>query len=181
MFGWAEKWKNSRPDRLTRLAKAIESIAESDRKLIDESTRVDELRSRGALDLHRICSLFVDRVNAKLSEPAILLDPAVFEEANYNDGGLNLFQINLRGRILQIEFGPTAELFEDEDFRKPYVLRGAVRSFNQDLLDHGSVDEQMIFYCPSNHGARWHFFDGRTYRSGLVGEHYLIAEMERLL
>jgi len=142
---------------------------------------VDALRSRGALDLHRICSLFVDRVNEKLSDPAILLDPAVFEESNYHDGGLNLFQINLRGRILQIEFGPTADLYEDEDFRKPYVLRGAVRSFNQDLLDHGSVEEQMIFYCPSGHGARWHFFDARTYRSGLVGEHYLITEMERLL
>lgn len=173
--------KRRRPDRLTRLARAIEAIAESDRKLIDESTRVDELRARGALDLHRICSAFVDRVNAKLSDPAILLDPAVFEEANYNDGGLNLFQINLRGRILQIEFGPTDELFEDDDFRRPYVLRGAVRSFNQDLLDHGSIGEQMIFYCPSEGGARWHFFDGRTYRSGLVAEHYLITELERLL
>ncbi|HEX4275272.1 MAG TPA: hypothetical protein VHZ74_07965 [Bryobacteraceae bacterium] len=185
MFGWAAKWKERRPDRLTRLARAIESIAESDRKVIDESTRVDDLRAQGALDLHRICSAFVDKVNAKLSDPAILLDPAVFEERNYNDGGLNLFQINLRGRILQIEFGPTDELYEDDDFRRPYVLRGAVRSFNQDLLDHGSIDEQMIFYCPSDHSssndARWHFFDGRTHRSGLVAEHYLITEMERLL
>jgi hypothetical protein len=181
LFGWAEKWKKRRPDRLTRLANAIEAIAESDQKLIDESARVDDLRSRGALDLHRICSVFVDRVNARLSDPAVMLDPSFYEEANYNDGGLNLFQINLRGRILQIEFGPTAELYEDDDFRRPYVLRGAVRSFNQDLLDHGSVDEQLIFYCPSEQGPRWHFFDGRTHRSGFVGEHYLIAEMERLL
>ncbi len=142
---------------------------------------MDELRSRGALDLHRICSAFVDRVNEKLSEPAILLDPPFFSEGNYNDTGPNLFQINLRGRILQIEFGPTAELYESEDFRKPYVLRGAVRSFNQDLLDHGSVAEQMIFYCPANGAAQWHFFDGRTYRSGLVAESYLVGEMERLL
>lgn len=181
MFGLAGKWKKRRPDRLTRLAQAIEAITESDRKLVDESARVDQLRSRGALDLHRICSAFVDRVNAKLSDPAILLDPAVFEEGNYNDGGLNLFQINLRGRILQIEFEPTQELYEDADFRRPYVLRGAVRSFNQDLLDHGSIDEQMIFYCPTEGSARWHFFDGRTYRSGFVGEQYLITEMERLL
>ena len=27
----------------------------------------------------------------------------------------------------------------------------------------------------------WHFFDGRTYRSGRVTENYLVAEMERLL
>ena len=102
--------------------------------------------------MHRICSAFVDKVNDQLSEPAILLDPPSFSEGNYNDGGLNLFQINLRGRILQIEFGPTADLYEDDDFRLPYVLRGAVRSFNQDQLDQGSVDEQMIFYCPAERG-----------------------------
>lgn len=181
MFGWAAKWKRTRPDRLTRLARAIEAIAETDRKLIDESTRVDRLRSRGALDLHRICRAFVDKVNGQLPETAVLLDPPSFSEGNYNDGGINLFQINLRGRILQIEFGPTSELFEDDDFRRPYVLRGAVRSFNQDLLDHGSIDEQMIFYCPTDDAAFWYFFDGRTYRTGRVAENYLVSELERLL
>lgn len=181
MFGWAAIWKRNRPDRLTRLAKAISAVAETDRKLIDESTRVDRLRSRGALDLHRICRAFVDKVNDKLPETAILLDPPSFSEGNYNDGGINLFQINLRGRILQIEFSPTAELYEDDDFRRPYVLRGAVRSFNQDLLDRGSVDEQMIFYCPTDDTAFWYFFDGRTYRTGRVAENYLVSEMERLL
>ena len=181
MFGLAAKWKRNRPDRLTRLAKAIEAIAETDRKLIDESAQVDLLRSRGALELYRICSAFVDKVNSRLTEPAIRLDPASYSEGNYNDEGLNLFQINLRGRILQIEFGPTVELYEDDDFRRPYVLRGAVRSFNQDLLDLGSVDEQLIFYCPANSTAFWYFFDGRTYRSGRVAENYLVSEMERLL
>jgi hypothetical protein len=181
LFGLAAKWKRNRPDRLTRLAKAIEAIAETDRRLIDASTRVDRLRSRGALDLYRICSAFVDKVNGKLPEPAVLLDPPSFSEGNYNDEGLNLFQINLRGRILQLEFGATGELYEDDDFRRPYVLRGAVRSFNQDLLDHGRVDEQLIFYCPANDNAFWYFFDGRTYRSGRVAENYLVSEMERLL
>jgi hypothetical protein len=181
LFGLAARWKRNRTDRLTRLAKAIEELAETDRRVIEESTQVDRLRARGALDLHRICSAFVDKVNDQLPEPAVLLDPQSFAEDNYNDGGLNFFQINLRGRILQIEFGPTAELYEDDDFRRPYVLRGAVRSFNQDLLHHNSVDEQMIFYCPVDDTAVWYFFDGRTYRSGRVAEHYLISEMERLL
>jgi hypothetical protein len=181
LFGWAAKWKRNRTDRLTRLAKAIEELGETDRQAIEESTRVDRLRARGALDLHRICSAFVDKVNGKLPEPAVLLDPQSFADDNYNDGGVNLFLINLRGRILQIEFGPTAELYEDDDFRRPYVLRGAVRSFNQDLLNHSSIDEQMIFYCPANGEAFWYFFDGRTYRSGRLNEHYLISEMERLL
>jgi hypothetical protein len=181
LFGWAAKWKRNRPDRLTRLAESIEAIGAADRKLIEETTHVDRLRAQGAMDLHRICNDFVEKVNGKLREPAILLDPRSFAEGRYNDGGLNLFQINLRGRILQIEFGATEELYEDDDFRQPYVLRGSVRSFNQDLLDHGAVGEQQIFYCPRGGKAFWHFFDGRTYRSGRIGENYLVAELERLL
>jgi hypothetical protein len=181
LFGLAAKWKRRRPDRLNRLAEAIEAIGERDRKLIEESTEVDHLRSRGAVDLYTMCRFFVDGVNARLSAPAILLDPASFGERNYNDGGPNLFQINLRGRLLQIEFEATGELYEADDFRRPYVLRGSVRSFNQDLLDHNGVDEQMIFYCPDNNAARWYFFDGRTYRTGLLTEDYLVSEMERLL
>lgn len=156
-------------------------MSETDRKLIEQSSKVDRLRLQGALDLHRICRNFVDKVNGRLSDPAVLLDPPTFSESAYNDTTPNLFQINLRGRLLQMEFGPTAELYENEDFRHPYVLRGAVRSFNQDFLENHSVDEQMIFYCPMNNNAHWYYFDGRTYRTGRVAESYLIAEMERLL
>lgn len=181
MFGWAAKWKRTRPDRLTRLAEAIEAVAETDRKVIAESAQVDRLRSRGAVELHRICRAFVDDLNSRLTEPAMRLDPPSFTEENFHDEGLNLFQINLRGRVLQIDFEPTAELREDDDFRKPYVLRGAVRSYNQDQLEHSSIDEQMIFYCPEGETGHWYFFDGRTYRSGRLSEHYLISEMEKLL
>ena len=181
MFGLAAKWKRRRPDRLSRLAEAIEAIGERDRKLIDESTHVDRLRSRGAVDLYGLCRVFVDKVNGKLAEPAIVLDPPAFAERNYNDGGVNLFQINLRGRLLQLEFAATDELYEEDDFRRPYILRGSVRSFNQDLLDHNGVDEQMIFYCPDGDAAHWFFLDGRTYRTGLLSEEYLAYELERLL
>ena len=75
MFGFPVKWKRNRRDRLSRLAEAIEAIGEQDRKLIEESARVDHLRSRGAVDLHSICRAFVDKVNARLSEAAVLLDP----------------------------------------------------------------------------------------------------------
>jgi hypothetical protein len=177
----AAKWRRHRPDRLSRLAEAIEAIGDRDRQLIEESTHVDRMRSRGAVDLYAICRVFVDKVNGHLTEPAVLLDPPDFVERNYNDGGANLFQINLRGRLLQLEFTATDDLYEADDFRRPYVLRGSVRSFNQDLLDHNGVDEQMIFYCPDADSARWYFFDGRTYRTGLLSEDYLAAGMERLL
>ncbi len=181
MFGLAAKWKKNRPDRLTRLARAIEAIGETDRRLIAQSAEVDRLRIRGAMDLWRICSTFVSKVNEKLPEPSVLLDPPAYHENSYNDGGVNLFQINLRGRILQIEFAPTADLYEQDDFRHPYVLRGAVRSFNQDFLENHTVNEQMIFYCPRDETAHWFYFDARTHSTGRVGENYLIAELERLL
>ncbi len=165
---------------MTRLARAIEAIAERDRKLIEESAHVDQLRSRGAVDLHGICRVFIDKVNGRLPEEAVLLDPPSFTESDFEEGH-NLFQINLRGRLLQIEFAATGELYENDDFKRPYVLRGTVRSFNQDLLEHNTVDEQMIFYCPGGEGAEWYFFDERTYRTGRLGEDYLITEMERLL
>jgi hypothetical protein len=180
LFGLAAKWKRKRPDRLTRLARAIEAIAERDRKLIEESTQVDALRTRGAAELHEICRVFIDKVNGRLPDRTVLLDPPTYAETDYDDDH-NLFQINLRGRLLQIEFSATGELYENDDFKRPYILRGAVRSFNQDLLMHNTVDEQLIFYCPSGGGAEWYFFDERTYRTGRVGEDYLITEMERLL
>ena len=180
MFGLAAKWKRNRPDRLTRLAKAIEAVAERDRKLIEESAHVELLRARGAADLHGICRGFVDKLNGRLSDEAILLDPPSFPEGSFDDDK-NLFQINLRGRLLQIEFTATNDLYENDDFRLPYVLRGTVRSFNQDLLEHNTVDEQLIFYCPEAGGAAWHYFDERTYRTGRVAEDYLITEMERVL
>jgi hypothetical protein len=181
LFGLGAKWNRNQPDRLTRLASAIDALAGRDQRLIDETGHVSALRTRGASDLYGICRMFVDKVNAKLSQPAILLDPPVFFGGAYSDSRPNLFQINLRGRLLQLEFEGTEDLYGHEDFKTPYVLQGTVRSFNQDLLAHNGVEEQMIFYCPDGSRAHWHFFDVRTYRTGLVSEDYLVSEMERLL
>jgi hypothetical protein len=180
LFGLAAKWKRKRPDRLTRLVKRIEAVAGRDRDLMEEATQTDELRLRGAAELHHILRVFVDKVNGRLTDRAILLDPPDFSVDIFDDDR-NLFQINLRGRLLQIEFSATDGLTESDDFKLPYVLHGSVRSFNQDLLLHNTVDEQLIFYCPKAEGAEWHFFDERTYRTGRVAEDYLIREMERLL
>jgi hypothetical protein len=174
------KWKRNRPDRLTRLATAIDAIAERDRRLIDESMQVEELRSRGAAEFHAICRAFVDNVNGRLADKAVLLDPPSFTESDFDEGG-TLFQINLRGRLLQMAFAATEQLYEKDDFKKPYVLRGTVRGFNQELLSDNTVDEQLIFYCPHGGTGDWHYFDERTYRTGRFGEDYLISEMERLL
>lgn len=181
MFGSDAKWKRRTEDRLGRLARAIENLAGRDQRLIDESSQVDKMREDGAAALHAICREFVDALNTRLSEPALVLDPPEWKPDNFNDGGPNLLQISLRGRLLQLEFSATDEPYSTEDFRHRYVLRGGVRSFNQNFLESDTVDEQQIFYCPHDTGAAWHYFDARTYRTGHVSMDYLIAEMERLL
>jgi hypothetical protein len=175
------RFRKHRPDRLTRLASAIEALGARDQNIIDESKEVERLRVQGAMQLHGVCRKFVDAVNAKLSQPAVLLSPGTYTGESFDDTGSNLFQINLRGRLLQMEFGATDELYERDDFRLPYILRGAVRSFSQEFLDSNSIDEQMIFYCPGAGEPLWHFFDGRTYRTGRFGIEFLTAEMERLI
>jgi hypothetical protein len=181
LFGLGAKFRKHRPDRLTRLAAAIEALGARDQHIIDESKKVERLRMQGAMQLHAVCRQFVDEINTKLSAPAVLLSPGKYTGETFDDTGPNLFQINLRGRLLQMEFGATDELYEHDDFRLRYILRGAVRSFSQEFLDSNSIDEQMIFYCPCDGEPVWHFLDGRTYRTGRFGIEFLTAEMERLI
>jgi len=179
------KWRRHSQDRLSRLAQAIDAIAGRDQRLIDESSLVDKLREEGAASLYRICREFVDALNEKLTQSALVLDPAQWNTDSFRENSSNLLQISLRGRLLQLEYYATEEPFSTEDFRRRYVLHGGVRSFNQNFLEHDTVDEQQIFYCPhephSGKAAAWYFFDARTYRTGLLSSDYLAAELERLL
>lgn len=181
MFGLVARWTFRRRDRLSRLAEAIETAAARDRRRILEAERVDRLRAAGAADLYSICRELVDSLNARLTEPAVILDPPVYSPENFDDIRPNLFQINLRGRLLQIAFGATPELISTEDFRSPYVLSGAVRSFNQELLERHVMDEQNIFYCLDGAAGRWFFSDRRAYRNGRLTADFFARELERLL
>jgi hypothetical protein len=175
------KWKKRRVDRLDRLAQAIEAVGAHDQHLLDESLRVDRIKSEGALLLYGICREFVDALNSRLSEPSVMLAPFEWELDNFHDGQTNFFQISLRGRLLQLEFQSTDEMYSTEDFRLPYVLHGSFRSFNQESLEKNRMGEQRLFCCPLRDTPVWHFFDARTYRTGNVDSDYLAAELERLL
>lgn len=181
MFGLAVRWKRNRRDPLAELAKAIEAIGEDDRKLLDENVRVERLRERGAAELHLICDGFVQSLNDRLSHPALTLDPPTYSGERFTGGAPSLFQINLRGRLLQIEFSATEELSSTEEFRRAYILSGTVRSFNQDFLIRDHVDEKNIFYCPEADSGRWHYFDSRTYGAGTLTPEFLAEEMARLI
>ena len=177
----AEKWKDRKLSRLERLAASIEAVKDQDLQAIEESRRVAALRVRAAVELHAVCSRFARDLNARLSEASVTLDPPAYAERNYNDQGLSLFQLALRGRLLQIEFEATEELSSTEDFRRPYIMKGTVRSFNQRLLDRHTVYEHGLYYCPKGSEAHWHYFDGRTYRTGRLTEDFLARELEKLL
>lgn len=167
--------------RLKRLARAIETLAEKDDTLLRRTREIEELRRRASTELHSVCSSFVNALNRLLPQPLVALDPPEFREENFHDEAANLIQINVRGRILQVEFEATPELISTEDFRVPYTLSGAVRAFNQALLDKDLIEEQLIFYTIEKQKSMWRFFDPRTYRSGELDQEYLIGLMEQLL
>ncbi len=167
--------------RLKRLAAHIDSLADKDAKALEQARRIEGMRKAAAVELHRVCEDFVDSVNGLLSRLRLILDPAEYSEDSFRDEATNLIQINVEGRILQLEFEATPELISTEDFRIPYTLEGVVRAFNQELLDKDLIEEQLIFYTVDKHETMWRFFDARTYRSGPFNREYLVSVMEQLL
>lgn len=169
------------PDRLKKLAQRIDEFAEKDERLLEQVRHTDQLRREAAGQLHRICGEFVEELNTQLTRITLELGPATFAPEDFLDPGVNLIQINARGRLVQISFQSTDTPTSTDSFRIPYILHGAVRCFNQDLLEQANILEESIFYCLEKKRNAWHFFNQRTYRSGLIDQDYLASLMERLL
>ena len=167
--------------RLKRLAQDIDALAEKDAEVLRLSRQIDQVRRTAASELYAICRDFVNSVNGLLSKGELLLDPDPFSEASFQEDAVNLIQISVRGRILQIAYSATPELVSTEDFRIPYTLAGSVRAFNQELLDKEIIEEQLVFYTVEKDRKMWRFFDPRTYRSGTLDQEYLVSVMEQLI
>ena len=167
--------------RLKRLAQKIGALAEKDESILKRTREVGMLREKAAAHLHALCVSFVAAVNELLPGRELIIDPAEFTESWFNEDASNLIQLNVRGRILQIEFHTTPELVSTEEFRMPYTLEGTVRAFNQELLDKDLIEEQLLFFTFEKEGGMWRFFDARTYRSGPFDREYLVTLMEQLI
>jgi len=163
------------------LAQSIDVLAEKDENFLRHAREIAALRRSAAVGLHAICSGFVGSVNRLLSRCEMVLDPSEFPPDAFQEEGKNLFQINVQGRILQVEFEVSPELISTEDLRIPYTLQGAVRAFNQGLLDRSLIEEQLLFYTLEKEKKMWRFFDSRTYHSGPFDQEYLISLMEQLI
>jgi hypothetical protein len=168
-------------NRLKRLAQSIDALSDKDESLIRYMRDMAVLRHAAAAELHSICAGFVNSVNSLLARGTVTLDPPEFSAAVFHEESPNLIQINVRGRILQVEYAATPELSSTEDFRIPYTMEGFVRAFNQKLLDKNLIEEQLIFYTLEKSGNMWRFFDARTYRSGPFEEEYLVGLMEQIM
>ena len=147
----------ARDARLKRLAENIDKLAEKDEGFLRRAREIAALRQAAAADLYAICADFVGSVNRLLACTEIELDPPGYGSNSFQEDLVNLVQINVRGRILQVSFSATAELISTEDFRIPYTLEGTVRAFNQELLDKDIIEEQLIFYTLENHKKMWRF------------------------
>jgi hypothetical protein len=169
------------PARLRRLAKTIDALAEKDEVAERQASEIAALRRRAAADLFTECAGFVSALNQVLAHPVVMLDPPAYPPEAFRDGGVNLIQIHVRGRILQIEFEATPEMLSTEDFRIPYTLAGSVRAFNQSMLDQVLIEEQLIFFTVEKHQNQWRYFDARTYRSGSLDRDYLLSIMAEIV
>lgn len=168
-------------DRLKRLASNIDTLIDKDDARARQAGEIHDLRRRAACELHAVCSGFVASVNTLLTRTRVDLDPPEFAADRFAEKESGIFQVNVRGRILQIEFSAPDELVSTEHFRVPYVLEGSARCFNQDLLDRALVEEQNLFYCLERGRRIWRYFDGRTYQTGLFNQEYLTELLERLV
>jgi hypothetical protein len=179
-------------DRIRRLARKIEDLRRKDETASSRRHEIHRQRHEAAERLHKICECFVEQVNGMIKEDQMMLVPAEFtEESNHDspDDSRMQLMLNVRGRVLLIDLEPPPSLVSTELFRKPYILQGEVRFFNQELLDDSRVEEHGIFFCP-NEGAKdanghragaWLFWNGRSYKSGPVDDGYLAELMEQLM
>jgi hypothetical protein len=167
--------------RLSRLAARIETLAEKDAECLRTAREIAEIRASAAAEIHAVCASFVSELNRILPRPEVIIDPPEYGKSDFSDLSPSLIQINVRGRILQIDFGDSETLISTEEFRIPYTLAGSVRAFNQELLDKDLIEEQLIFYTVERHRRMWRYFDARTYRSGPIDQAYLISVMEQIL
>ncbi len=167
--------------RLERLARNIELLAEKDERSLERVLEMGALRRAAAAELHAICAEFVEALNGLLARSLVELDPPEYRPEAFQEDGANLVQVNVRGRILQVEFHTTQDLLSTEEFRVPYTMEGFVRAFNQELLDKALIEEQLLFYTVEPDRRMWRYFDARTYHTGPFDLGYLLSLMERIV
>lgn len=171
----------SEDERIARLAKQIQSEIKKDHHLLLGEPDILDLRRQGAVALHAICAEFVASINNLLAPQVLELAPPEYNASLFRDSGLNLFQINTQGRIVQVAFQSTREKFSTEKFLIPYVLEGEVRAYNQQMLERTQIHSRALFFCLEEKGRAWHYYEWLQGRTGTFGRNELVNLFERLI
>ena len=167
-------------DRIRRLAARMDRLAEQDELLVARTRKVEAARLLASEQLYRTCEHLVRQINSLLTRFRLEIAPDSWGPATFRDG-VNIIQVNASGRLVQIAFQPTEQLVASDNFPTPYVLEGAVRWFNQELLDGRGIEEEQLFLCwDEKLGSRWRWFDPKTRRSGPFDADHLMELLERL-
>ena len=168
-------------DRLKRLAERLDRLAEKDEQQIERTRKVEAARRKACAQLHAMCLHLVQRINSLVTRFQVELSPDTFSEEAYRDTGVNLFQINAHGRLVQIAFEATDKLTSTEYFPSPYILQGAIRWYNQELLEGRGIEEEQLFLCwDERTGSAWRWLDPKTRRAGQFDADHLMGLVERL-
>jgi len=170
--------KHIRENRLQKLARRIEELRRKDEQTAERRARVAGQRNEAVVNLWRLCHSFAERLNAHIQHDRVEVTPNEPPDEIPEDTPLQLL-LNVRGRVLLLDIRAPVNLVSTENFKKPYILEGEVRFFNQELLENEQVAEHGVFFC---HGEGvWYYWNGHTYKSGLIDEDYLAGLLEKIL
>ena len=173
--------RNRIDERFHRLAGRIEELRRKDEAAHEHRVRVRRQRTEGVQRLWGTCQSFATHLNSYVAQDPLELSPPDPPDEISEDNQVQLL-LNVRGRVMLLEVRTPSMLVAAENFKRPYILEGEVRYFNQELLEGDRVEEHGIFYCPDE-GAdgAWLYWNGRTYKSGIVDEEYLAGLLEQII
>ena len=115
-----------------------------DQHLLLTAPEALELRRQGLPSFTRYALIFAS-VNRLFSPPILELTPVGYGPEMFRESGANLIQLNAQGRIIQIAFQATREIFSREKFLIPSILEGEVRAFNQEMLERPKFAAKRCF------------------------------------
>lgn len=167
--------------RLKRLVRKLDELPAKDEERIRQARELALRQRVGAVELHEMCLDLVHTLNSMLKKLKLDLTPEIYNPDRIESEAGLLFQINASGRIVQIALLPPENNRSTEHFRIPYVLRGAIRSFNQESLDRQEIAETPIFYCDDRTEYSWLYLETRTRKSGTLDREFLMDVLEELL
>ncbi|MBK5294996.1 MAG: hypothetical protein JJE04_25385 [Acidobacteriia bacterium] len=168
-------------DRITKLARNLDRVAEKDLSRLVREKEIEELRRQAAVQLHERCRSLVRTINEKVRIVRLELSPVEFNAADFHETGANLIQLNAAGRVVQLSFRGTEPFVSSYEMKTPYTLEGSIHWFNQEMLERDEMKEHLLFFCLDRKANEWRYYDTRTHRTGAVDEGYLISLLEQII